>query len=195
VAGIWLRASRLWRRRSPSTRRFASKLESEGASFAFMDMSAVSIGVRAGAKTVAAAELCRLRDKHSTMVRSLFDRVHFANRFVHNFVGGFHQYHSCNTDSNARTAVGVEMVEEDSQLLDVGLRLPSDLLNTTHEIVEFHSVGAKRHSQCRSESMEILVVEDDVLSFVTFEVLGCRSEYRRVGEILLERYDGRTHRI
>jgi hypothetical protein len=79
VVGIWLRASRLWRRRSPSTRSFASKLESEGASFAFMDMSAVSIGVRAGAKTMAAAELCRLRDKHSTMVRSLFDRVHFAN--------------------------------------------------------------------------------------------------------------------
>jgi hypothetical protein len=39
--------------------------------------------VRAGAKTVAAAELCRLSDKQSTMVRSLFDRVHFANRFVH----------------------------------------------------------------------------------------------------------------
>jgi hypothetical protein len=39
VVGIWLRASRLWGRRCPSTRRFAIKLESEGASFAFMDMS------------------------------------------------------------------------------------------------------------------------------------------------------------
>jgi hypothetical protein len=79
VVGIWLRASRLWRRRSPGTRRFASKLESEGASFAFMDMSAVGVGVKAGAKTVAAAELCRLSDKHSTIVGSIFDRVHFAN--------------------------------------------------------------------------------------------------------------------
>jgi hypothetical protein len=72
VVGIRLRASRLWGMRSPSTRRFASKLESEGASFALMDMPAVGVGVRAGTKTVAAAELCRLRDKHSTMVRSLF---------------------------------------------------------------------------------------------------------------------------
>jgi hypothetical protein len=39
VVGIWLRASRLWGRRCPNTRRFAIKLESEGASFAFMDMS------------------------------------------------------------------------------------------------------------------------------------------------------------
>jgi hypothetical protein len=177
VVGIWLRASRLWGRRSPSTRSFANKLESEGASFAFKYMPVVGVGVRAGTKTVAAAELCRLRDKHSTMVGSLFDRVHFANRFVHNLVGGFHQYHSLNADSNARTAVGVEMVEEDSQLLDVRLRLPGDLLNTTHKIVKVDGVGAEIHSQCRSESMEILLVEDDVLSFVTFKVLGRILKY------------------
>jgi hypothetical protein len=62
VVGIWLISSRLWGRRSPSTRRFASKLESECTSFAFMDMPAVGVGVRAGTKTVAAAELCRLSD-------------------------------------------------------------------------------------------------------------------------------------
>jgi hypothetical protein len=79
VVGIRLRASRLWGRRSPSTRRFASKLKSEGASFAFMDMPAVSVGVRAGTKTVAAAKLCRLSDKQSTMVGSLLYRIRFAN--------------------------------------------------------------------------------------------------------------------
>jgi hypothetical protein len=71
VVGLWLKASRLWGRRSPSTRRFSSELKSEGASFAFMDMPTVSVGVRAGTKTVAAAELCRLSDKQSTMVGSL----------------------------------------------------------------------------------------------------------------------------
>jgi hypothetical protein len=77
------------------------------------------------------------------------------------------------------------MVEEDSQLLDVGLRLPGNLLNTTHEIVKFDGVGAKRHSQCRSESMGILVAEDDILSFVTFKVLGCILEY--LNTVVLEK--------
>jgi hypothetical protein len=63
------------------------------------------------------------------------------------------------------------MIKEDSQLLDIRLGLPGNLLNTTHEIVKFNSVGAKRHPQCRSESMEVLMVEDDVFRFVTFEVL------------------------
>jgi hypothetical protein len=71
----------------------------------------------------------------------------------------------------------VEMVEEDSHLFNIGLRLPSNLLNTPHDIVKLDGVGAKGHFQCGFESMEVLMVEDDILSFVTFEVIGRIFEY------------------
>jgi hypothetical protein len=69
------------------------------------------------------------------------------------------------------------MVQENSQLLDIRLELASNLLNTAHEIVKFDGVGAKRHPQCRLEAVEVLMMVDDVLSVVTFEMLGRILKY------------------
>jgi hypothetical protein len=66
------------------------------------------------------------------------------------------------------------MVEENSQLLDIRPGLANNLLDTTHEIVNFDGVGAKRHPQCRLETVEVLMMVDDVLSF---EMLGRILKY------------------
>jgi hypothetical protein len=136
-----------------------------------MDMPAAGVGARAGTKTVAAAERCRLRNKHSTMVGSLFHRIHFANRFVHNLIGGFHQYYSRNAASDARTAVGVKMIEEYCQLFDIRLGFPE---TCSARRMRSSSLTA---SEIWLETMEILMVEDDILSFVTFKVLGRIFKY------------------
>jgi hypothetical protein len=71
----------------------------------------------------------------------------------------------------------VERLQENRQLLDIRLGLASNLLDTAHEIVNFDGVGAKRHSQCRLETVEVLMMVDDVFSFVTFGMLGRILKY------------------
>jgi hypothetical protein len=129
--------------------------------------------VKASSKTMMAAKFGGFCDSESAMVRSFVQRVYLAHRLVHYFVGSLHEDHSSDSNCYARASVGMEVVEEDCQLLDVGLLLASDLLNTTHEIVMFDGVRAKRHARCRLETVEVLLVVDDVLCFMTLEVLRC----------------------
>ena len=116
-----------------------------------MNVATVSVGVWAGAQSVLAAEFGSLCYNQGTMMWGIFKGCHVADGFVCHCIRCFHQHHFQDADGNTRASVFVEVIEEGSQLVDVGKWLMCDFLNTSETIVKSHCISLESDLWVRSE--------------------------------------------